>query len=320
MANHMARRVVDFGAGLGHGMGNRILNFGSLNIDYVYALDHIVREGETESSHGYQIFPGGKGLNQSVALARAGGNVFHGGKIGKEGLFLKDALEGSGVNCDLVQIDDGPNGHAIIQRSAAGENCIILLGGANHCITCADVDAALSCFEAGDILVCQNEISQMEYLIQAAHRKGMKIAWNPSPVTEVVQNVDLNHICWLIINEIEGMAITGQETPEKILEYFKVYYPRLQVVLTLGADGSVYQCGERMLRQERYQVPVKDTTAAGDTFLGYFISEVVQGADVKKALQMASMAAALAVSKEGAMPSVPERRNVETALEQISIE
>ena len=154
-------------------MARKILNFGSLNIDYVYVMDHIVREGETASSLDYQVFEGGKGLNQSVALAKAGGEVYHAGRIGKEGIFLKDALERCGVDCRYLSVDDGANGHAIIQRSVEGENCIILYPGANHKITCEDMDQVLDQFAAGDILVCQNEISEMEYLIDKAYEKGL---------------------------------------------------------------------------------------------------------------------------------------------------
>lgn len=296
----------------------RILNFGSLNIDYVYSLDHIVREGETEASADYQVFAGGKGLNQSVALARAGGRVFHAGRIGKEGAFLKKALEDSGVDCRFLLTDGGANGHAIIQRSAAGENSIILYPGANHKNTREDMDRVLARFEEGDILVCQNEISETAYLIEAAHRRGLRVAWNPSPVTDVIKDVDFSMASWLIINEIEGEAITGEADPEAMLEALRRRYPDLRVVLTLGAGGSVCQDGELVLRQERYTVPVRDTTAAGDTFLGYFIREASQaGRDPEalgRALKMASMAAALAVSREGAMPSVPLRDEVEAEL------
>ena len=298
-------------------MAGKILNFGSLNIDYVYVMDHIVVEGETQSSLAYQVFEGGKGLNQSVALARSGGQVYHAGRIGKEGIFLKEALEKCGVDCRYLHMDDGANGHAIIQRSLAGDNCIILYPGANHKITKEDMDQVLGQFGAGDILVCQNEISEMEYLIDTAYAKGMQIAWNPSPITDIVSKIDFAKVTWLVINEIEGKAITGKEDPQEILAVLRQQYPALRVVLTLGGDGSVYQDAAQTVAQERYTVPVKDTTAAGDTFLGYFISEVSRAgedADVAKALQLASMAAALAVAREGAMPSIPLRAEVEEAL------
>lgn len=299
-------------------MAGKILNFGSLNIDYVYSLDHIVREGETESSIGYQVFEGGKGLNQSVALARAGAAVFHAGKIGREGLFLKEALENSGADCRYLVTDSGANGHAIIQRSAAGENSIILYPGANHAITPQDIDRVLDDFSADDILVCQNEISEMPYLIASAHKRGMRIAWNPSPITDVVQQIDFRQITWLIINEIEGQAITGKNEPEEILQVLRADYPHLRVVLTLGEAGSVYQDAEVTLTQQRYTVAVKDTTAAGDTFLGYFVREASRpDANLPKALRQAAMAAAIAVSREGAMPSIPDYSEVEAALQAL---
>ena len=298
-------------------MAGKILNFGSLNIDYVYVMNHIVREGETAASLDYQVFEGGKGLNQSVALARSGANVYHAGCIGKEGLFLKEALEKCGVDCTYLKTGTCANGHAIIQRSLEGENCIILSPGSNHSITEADVDAVLAQFDADDILVCQNEISQMEYLINKASEKGMRIAWNPSPITDVVDRIDFNKVTWLVVNEIEGQAIIGEEEPEKILEGFRQKYPDLRLVLTLGGDGSVYQDKDQLVKQERYTVPVKDTTAAGDTYLGYFIGEVSVRADVKNALKLASMAASIAVSREGAMPSIPTREEVEAALARL---
>ena len=299
-------------------MAGKILNFGSLNIDYVYSLDHIVRAGETEASSDYQVFPGGKGLNQSAALSRAGGRVFHGGRIGREGLFLKEALEESGVDCRFLRADGGANGHAVIQRTPAGENSILLYAGANRKNTRADIDGALACFDEGDVLVCQNETSEVPYLIEAAFRRGMRVAWNPSPVTDVVDAVELRMLTWLIINEIEGQAITGKSEPEAMLEALEGRAPELRVVLTLGEEGSVYRHRGLVLRQERYAVPVRDTTAAGDTFLGYFIREASEAGEepeaVERALKMASMAAALAVSREGAMPSIPLREEVELEL------
>ncbi len=296
-------------------MAGRILNFGSLNIDYVYTVDHIVREGETESSVDYQVFAGGKGLNQSVALARAGGNwkIYHGGMIGKEGDFLKEILEKEGVDCTWLSVDEGANGHAIIQRSLAGNNSIVLYPGANHKNTKERISQVLSAFGEGDILVCQNEVSHVDFLIQEAYQRGMSIAWNPSPVTDLVHQVDFSWLTWLIINEIEGEIITGEKEPERMLEKFQAQYPGLQVVLTLGEEGAIYLGNGQVIRQESFPVQVRDTTAAGDTFLGYFIcgaAEAESAEDRKKALSLASQAASLAVSREGAVPSIPRREEI----------
>lgn len=154
------------------GIYMKILNFGSLNIDYVYSVDHFVQKGETISSSQMNIFSGGKGLNQSVALGRAGAKVFHAGRIGKDGEFLVEQLKEAGVNTDLVVVDeDCSTGHAIIQNDAEGDNCILLYGGANQRITKEQIDAALEQFDAGDYLVLQNEISNLPYLMEKAQKK-----------------------------------------------------------------------------------------------------------------------------------------------------
>lgn len=307
-------------------MAGKILSFGSLNLDYVYTVDHIVRNGETLASLDYQVFKGGKGLNQSAALARAGAKVFHAGKIGQEGLFLKKALEAEGIDCGFLDTDAGANGHAIIQRSLQGDNCIVLYPGANHRISTADMDRVLAHFGEGDILVCQNEISHVDYLIEAAYSRGMKIAWNPSPVTDAVSRVDCSRITWLVINEIEGQSITGKAEPEEILSVLKDQYPQLTVVLTLGEDGSVCQSGGMQVRQPIFAVPVKDTTAAGDTYLGYFIAMAAEASERQEVpdwqwiMRTASMASAIAVSREGAMPSIPRMDEVLAQLAKIDAE
>ena len=140
-------------------MAGRILNFGSLNIDRVYRVEHFVKPGETIASKGYQCFPGGKGLNQSIAAARAGARVFHAGTVGADGDFLIKLLSESGADVRYVRKTDGITGHALIQVSDAGENCIILYPGANFDNDTAYMEQVLSGFSAGDILMLQNEIS-----------------------------------------------------------------------------------------------------------------------------------------------------------------
>ena len=121
----------------------KILNFGSCNIDYVYSMDHIVRVGETQSTYQLEIFPGGKGLNQSIAIARAGASVYHAGCIGSDGEMLTELLTKSGVNVSYVRTVDAKNGHAIIQVSAKGENSIFLYGGSNEMISESFIDFVL---------------------------------------------------------------------------------------------------------------------------------------------------------------------------------
>lgn len=182
----------------------KVLNFGSLNIDYVYSVDHIVTKGETQSSFSRNVFSGGKGLNQSIALARADVAVYQAGMIGQDGLFLLDILKKEGVNVDFVQICDGASGHAIIQNSLDGENSILLYGGANQQMTKEYVDYVLSHFEIGDFLILQNEINELAYMIQKAHERGMVICLNPSPMNDIILQLPLELIDWWFFNEVEA--------------------------------------------------------------------------------------------------------------------
>ena len=283
----------------------RILNFGSCNIDYVYSLPHIVMEGETEAAERLEVFPGGKGLNQSVAMARAGAEVFHAGCIGQEGTMLRDLLTESGADVSYLEIVNERNGHAIIQVSERGENSILLFPGANSAVTEEQIRRVLDCFGAGDVLVLQNEISHVDTLVKEGYAHGMRIVLNPSPYNEQIEKIDLSMLSYLILNEVEIGQLTGCDDPRRGLAMLAARYPTLQVVLTLGGDGCLYRKGEKELWQSVFTVAVKDTTAAGDTFTGYFVAAVSRGKEIAEALCVASAAAAISVSRMGAAPSIP---------------
>lgn len=289
----------------------RILNFGSLNIDNVYRVDHFVRPGETISSEKLNTFCGGKGLNQSIALARAGARVYHAGKIGKDGEMLLRCLKENGVDTSYIQIANCLSGHAIIQVDKSGQNCIILYGGANEDINESDVDAVLSGFKKGDILLLQNEISCIGEIIEKAHSKGMKIALNPSPIDHRIKGYPLQYITWFILNEIEGNELTGATDPEIITDELLKKYPGASVVLTLGKKGVLYKDNIRSVSHGTYNVRVVDTTAAGDTFTGYFLACMAEGLTVEVALEKASIASSIAVSCAGASDSIPGRQEVD---------
>ncbi len=283
----------------------KILNFGSMNIDYVYSVDHMVEAGETLSTGGMEVFSGGKGLNQTIALAKAGAKVYHAGIIGKEGGFLKDAISESGADVSLIREYEGKSGHTIIQVDKNGQNCILLYGGANRSVTGKYVDEVLAHFEEGDVLLLQNEINMLPYIIDCAYARGMNIVLNPSPFNDSLKDCNLNKVSMFLVNEIEGQQITGEKTPERILDEFRKIYPQAEVVLTLGSEGSVYQNKEKRIYQKIYKVKAVDTTAAGDTFTGYFISSVTRGEDPEQALNLAAKASAISVTREGAAPSIP---------------
>ena len=291
----------------------KILNFGSLNLDNVYSVDHFVRAGETLSSSKLEKFSGGKGLNQSLSLARAGAEVYHAGCIGQDGQLLLDLLKESGADTRFVRCVPGPSGHAIIQVDKNGQNCILLYGGANQEITTEFVDEVLAAFSAGDVLLLQNEINNLDYIVEKAADKGMKIALNPSPIGENLFRLPLQKITYFILNEIEGKEITGKEAADDILAEFRRRYPQSVVVLTLGKDGAVYDDGTTRCRHGIYDVPVADTTAAGDTFTGYFLTCITAGETPAAALEKASIASSLAVSVKGAAPSIPTMEQVKAA-------
>ena len=285
----------------------RILNLGSLNFDKVYNVAHFVSGGETILSQGYGEFLGGKGLNQSVALARAGAEVYHAGAIGPDGAALKEALEESGADTRYLRQVDTVSGHAIIQN-ADGQNCIIVCGGANQCVTEKQIQETLADFGPGDWLLIQNEVSNVPFAMEEAKRRGMAVAFNASPITEELLSYPLDQVDCFLINELEGKALSNVESDDfgVILEALAVRFPNAVIVLTVGKAGVMYREGNRRLQHDSYPVNAVDTTAAGDTFCGYFLSCLSKGMSAEKALEVASKASAIAVSRHGAVPSIPQ--------------
>lgn len=291
----------------------KVLNFGSLNVDYVYTVDHMVQGGETLTSTGMNVFLGGKGFNQSASLAKAGLEVYHAGQIGEDGLGFLDGCKEYGILADFIKKVEGKSGHTIIQVDKNGQNCILLHGGSNRTITRDFVDEVLSHFEKGDFLILQNEINLLDYIIDAAYEKGMVIVLNPSPMDDYLKSCDMNKISYFLLNEIEASQLTGESNLEKVPAKLLKIYPNAKIVLTLGSEGSVYMDQKTTVRQGIYKVNVVDTTAAGDTFTGYFIAGIIAGDSIEATLNRAAKASAIAVSREGAAPSIPFKEEVDTA-------
>ena len=295
----------------------KILNFGSCNLDYVYTLDHIVSPGETESTDRFDVFPGGKGLNQSIAASKAGARVYHAGCIGRDGELLSRILRENGVDISHLRTVDSPNGHAIIQVSRKGENSIFLYPGSNEMLTPEGIDAVLERFDAGDLLLVQNETNLVPEIVGKGYEKGLKIVLNPSPFNEKIAQIDFSLLSYLILNEVEGAALSGSSDPEECLALLQRRYPSLKIVLTLGTQGCLYRDGDRTLFHPAYQVSAVDTTAAGDTFTGYFLASVAENLSPETALRRASAASALAVSRRGAAPSIPYKEEVLQAVPRL---
>lgn len=283
----------------------KVYNLGSLNIDYVYSVDHFVRLGETLSSENLEIFPGGKGLNQSIALARAGADVIHGAVIGNDGEFLVKTLADSGVNTNRIEISQNSTGHAVIQVNKSGQNCILLFAGTNYCITKEYVENFLADAQENDILLLQNEINGLDMIFDIAYKKKMQIAFNPSPFNKKILQPPLSYVKWWFCNEIEAESLFGSNDAKEIIEEFVKRYPESNLILTLGKNGSIFKNREDSIYQPIYEAKVVDTTAAGDTFTGYFIASIIKGEPVSEALNKASKAASIAVSRNGASVSIP---------------
>jgi ribokinase len=288
-----------------------VLNVGSLNIDRVFRVPRLVRPGETLACRSVREFAGGKGANQSVALARAGVAVTHCGKVGPDGGWLVDRLAAEGVDPRFVTTSGGPTGQATIQVADDGQNAILLLAGANQEITVEEIEAAVSACPPGTVVLTQNETSHVGRVIEAAASRGLAVAFNPAPFTPAVRDYPLDRVTLLILNESEGEALTGFVSPEEIVSAARSRWPAAEVVLTLGADGVFYDGAEGRMHVPACPVEAVDTTAAGDTFIGYFLASRLDGATVRDSLATACRAAAIAVGRPGAIDSIPTRTEVD---------
>lgn len=289
----------------------RILNFGSMNLDYVYTVQEIVRPGETVKAKARKICCGGKGLNQSIALARAGAEVWHAGTVGNDGKALLSALEESGVNTSLIRQVEGPSSHTVIQVDSRGCNSILFYPGEEAGVAEEHLQQALACFAPGDYLLLQNEIEGAGKIITAAKEKGLKVVLNPSPINEELKACPLELVDCFILNEIEGGELTGKSEPDAVLHTLHQGFPHAMLVLTLGSEGSLCMVEGDVYHQPAFPAKAVDTTGAGDTFTGYFLAGITQGLSVPQALKWASKAAALAVERPGASPSIPCVEEVE---------
>ncbi len=298
----------------------RILNFGSLNIDHVYSVEHIARPGETLASSSYEVFAGGKGANQSAALGRAGAPVYHAGLVGSDGAWLIDKLVTAGVDMRFTgQAEKGVTGHALIQvEKESGQNSIVLYPGCNHAVSKARIKAVIEEFSNGDILLLQNEISEIPYLIEQGSARGMSVCLNPAPITPAVLDYPLDRIDILIVNETEAAALAASvedpregrtqsfstpalDTPldqsprsapvGQLMSRLQQVAPRARLLLTLGERGAVYRGDGSERTVGAVPTAVVDTTGAGDTFVGYFIASVAEGLPTAAALRRAAAAA-----------------------------
>lgn len=286
----------------------KVLNIGSINMDLVFNVPHITVPGETITSFNMTKSAGGKGANQSVALAKAGVDVYHAGTIGQDGFWLRDLLSSYGVNTQLISVYDGPTGQAFIQLSEQGQNSIVLFPGGNHHIGHAEIDKAFVGFGKGDILLLQNEILNIPYIMEKAHSLGLEIWFNPAPMSDEVFSYPLSLLSMIVVNEIEGAMLANLPVSSRysdILEALVTKYPECEIILTVGKDGALYGFKDVRAHEPILDYPVVDTTGAGDTFIGYFLASRIKGYSTKACLANACKASSIKVSRSGAMGAMP---------------
>ncbi len=284
-----------------------IINIGSINIDHSYRLKHFVRPGETLACEQYLRGLGGKGMNQSIALQRAGAQVVHLGAVGRSDNWVRAAISDAGVSCkDLIE-SSTDTGHAIIQIDAAGENCILLYAGANHALSQADVNGVLQRYPQHRWVLTQNETNVVAHTIAQSVASGRQVAFNPAPCQSALAELPLEQLALLLVNEVEACQLSNEGDLNKAYAALRQRCPATLVVLTLGAEGLWAAQRDQEWKVAAYPTQVVDTTGAGDTITGFLLAGLDAGLAVEPALHLAAKAAAITVSRPGAAASIPTR-------------
>jgi ribokinase len=303
-------------------MQSDICVVGGINMDLVVHVPHIPRPGETVQGGDVARFPGGKGSNQAVAARRLGAAVAMLGQVGSDafGDELLATLKGAGVETEGVrQVAGGVTGVALISVAPMGENAIVVAPGANMVWdegALVDVERAVADCR---LLVLNLEVSTPVVVraVRAAKRAGARVILNPAP-HRTGDETCFGDVDLFVPNQVEGALFAGSE-PESVRDWEDVGQ-RLRelgpcaVVVTLGAEGSLIASGDGVVRVPGFRVPVVDTTAAGDAFVGGLAVAVLRGDTLPEAVRYANACGALAVTKAGAQPSLPQRADVEDLL------
>ena len=284
-----------------------IWNLGSINADLVYDVPHLPGPGETLAATTFSRGLGGKGTNMSVAAARAAGRVMHIGAVGADGRWAVERLLEYGVDTRFIAEVDAPTGHAIIAVDPAGENLIVILGGANRAVPMEVVGQALAEAASGDFFLTQNETDLQAEAAKMARDLGLRVAYAAAPFdAEAVQAV-LPLLDLLVLNEVEAaqlQAATGL-APEAL--------PVADVIVTLGSKGCRWHGAEGARDFPAIPVTPVDTTGAGDTFTGYVIAGLDRGLPMPQAISQATRAAAIMVTRHGTADVIPDLKDVQDA-------
>ena len=306
-------------------MKQHLVVIGSINMDLVVRTPRMPLPGETLLGSDFHTIPGGKGANQTVAVARQGAAVKIVGCVGNDdfGQAQWRCLNAEGIDLSLLQVDaQQATGIAVIMIDQSGQNSIIVSAGANNAVSVAQIDAAKDAIAQAAMLICQLEVpvESVMYAIESAHHSQTPVLLNPAPAHHGLDLTLFEKVTYLILNESEAEALTGMGVND--VTSAKAAAMRLRdagaktVILTLGANGAIVAHGGELYHEAAVSVKAVDTTAAGDTFVGCFAVAISEGVSVPEAVRIATHASALSVTKLGAQPSIPTRQEVEQFIAQ----
>ncbi|WP_426206330.1 ribokinase [Pseudomonas sp. TWP3-1] len=300
-------------------MPAKVVVIGSLNMDLVTRAPRLPRGGETLIGHSFATVSGGKGANQAVAAARLGAQVAMVGCVGNDpyGVQLREALLADHIDCLAVSVVEDSSGVALIVVDDNSQNAIVIVAGANGALTPAVVDRFDAVLQAADVIICQLEIpdATVGHALKRGRELGKIVILNPAPASRPLPADWYASIDYLIPNESEAAALSG--LPVDSLQTAEVAASHLismgagKVIITLGAEGSLFANGTGFEHFPAPRVKAVDTTAAGDTFVGGFAAALASGKTEADAIRYGQVAAALSVTRAGAQPSIPTSSEVQ---------
>ncbi len=300
-------------------MPANVVVIGSLNMDLVTRAPRLPRGGETLIGHSFTTVSGGKGANQAVAAARLGAQVAMVGCVGNDdyGVQLRDALLAEQVDCQAVSAVEDSSGVALIVVDDNSQNAIVIVAGANGAMTPAVIDRFDAVLQAADVVICQLEIpdATVGHALKRARALGKTVILNPAPASRPLPADWFAAIDYLIPNESEAAALSGLtvdslQTAENAASHL-IALGAGKVIITLGAEGSLFASGKGFEHFPAPKVKAVDTTAAGDTFVGGFAAALAGGKSEAEAIRYGQIAAALSVTRAGAQPSIPTMFDVQ---------
>ena len=282
-------------------------------IDRVVRVEELPRAGETVAALSSATFPGGKGANQAAAAAMCGARVRMLGRTGVDGAFIVDALRYAGVETSSIETNDATSGAAIVMVNHRGENAIVIAKESNTRISLIDVEEFLTPATTGDIVLLQNECALLAETIAHASARGLRVWLNAAPADDSLRVIAFEKLAGLVLNETEAHALTGEIDPPRALELLSERMPSGIVIITLGASGAIAASGRERHAHAGFVVNARDTVGCGDAFVGAFLAAIAEGIDMPRALTRANAAGALSAMREGAIPSLPSRAEVDAA-------